>query len=476
MATEIIGRKTEQKMLMDCYHSTKAELVAVYGRRRVGKTFLVKSMFGDRFDYYVTGIYEGSKADELAQFHRQLLACSGIPYPVPGTWMEAFDQLKHYLGSLKKERIVVFIDEMPWLDTPRSEFVRAFDLFWNEWASSRDNLLCIICGSATTWMNDKVIGQKGGLHGRTTRRIKLSQFTLGETEQFLKSNGIRWNRHQIAECWMIMGGTPYYLDLLQNGWSLAQNIDFLFFRQDAELRNEYPLLLKSLFKDSIVYRKVIETLALHSKGLTRNELMAAVGKTGGGDFSTVLENLCNCDFIRSYTAYGKKERDTMYQLIDMFTLFHLRFLARGNGQDEQFWSHSIDSPARRNWSGHAFEILCLNHLAQIKEALGIRGILSNVYSWYLKADKEHSIPGGQIDLLIDRRDQVINICEAKFTLAPFTITPKYYQEMLDRMELFRQTTRTRSALHLTMISASGLQENEYSGAIQSLITLEDLFS
>ena len=475
MRTDIIGRETEIKLLEELYSSAKAELVAVYGRRRVGKTFLVRSLLGDRFDFYVTGKYQGSRKDELEIFHDRLLSCSGFPYPLPGSWKEAFAQLRHYIENLNKKRVVVFIDEMPWLDTPRSKFVSEFDSFWNDWASTQPKLMMVICGSATTWMNTHVINQKGGLHGRCTRKIKLSQFTLHETELFLKSKNINWNRHQIAECYMIMGGTPYYLDMLQKGWSVPQNIDFLFFRKDAELKSEYSILVDSLFKDSQVYRRVIALLARNSKGMTRREIMTSLGIGDGGTITDVLENMVNCDFLRDYVAFGKSERDTMYQLTDMYVLFYHRFMKNAGGIDEHFWTNSIDTPSRRSWSGYAFEQLCMNHIPQIKESLGIRGILSNVCSWYQPKDAAKGLPGGQIDMLIDRRDQVINVCEAKFSASPYVISKKYLDEMLSRMETFRAATKTRSALHLTMLVASGLAQNEYAGSVQSIVTLESLF-
>ncbi len=475
MRADIIGRETEIKLLDECYASGKAELAVVYGRRRIGKTFLVKSLFEDRFDFFVTGKYEGKIADELEVWNRKLVEYSHYPYTVPRSWNEAFAQLKHYICTLDKGRVVVFIDEMPWLDTAKSKFVSEFEYFWNDWASTRKNLLIIICGSATTWMNDNIISQKGGLHNRLTRKIKLSQFSLYETELFLKRKNIVWNRLQIAECYMIMGGTPYYLDLLQKGMSLAQNIDFLFFRKDAELSGEYNILLKSLFKNARLYRRIVELLAQHSKGMTRKEICEKLKTNDGGGLTEAIENLENCDFLRSYSSFGKKERDTMYQLTDMFILFHLKFVRNSGGTDEAFWSHSTDDPSRRNWTGYAFEQLCLNHIPQIKESLGIRGVLSNICSWYQRADKDKGVKGGQIDMLIERRDQVVNVCEMKFTLNPYVISGKYLKEMTERMESFRCATNTASALHLTMISAAGVADNEYSGAIQNIITLKDLF-
>ncbi|MBQ9077781.1 MAG: ATP-binding protein [Muribaculaceae bacterium] len=473
MAKHIIGRIQEQSILKNCYDSEKAELIAVYGRRRIGKTFLIKNFFKDKFDFYITGIYQGTKKEQLTFFNRQLCEYSQTPYPQVENWFDAFDQLKHYISSIKKERVVIFIDELPWLDTPRSRFTKAFELFWNSWASDQSKLKLIVCGSATTWMMSHLLGNKGGLHNRVTRRIKLSPFTLAEVEEFLKHNGIDWNRHQIAEAYMILGGTPYYLQMLQKGYSLSQNIDYLFFSENAELRDEYSILFKSLFNESSIYRSTVELLSRKAKGMTRAEMISALKLSEGGAFSEVLENLSNCDFIRKYTAFGKKERDVLYQLTDLFTLFFLRFVKNNNGGDEHLWTNMLDAPERRTWSGYSFEQLCLHHIPQIRQGLGISGIQSDVCSWTTPATENHR--GVQIDLLINRKDQIVNLCEMKYSTNEYEITKRYNDELQERKETFRKVTKTRKALHLTMVTTYGIKDNAYSGMIQSQITLDDLF-
>lgn len=473
MAASIIGRKQEQEILHNCYKSDKAELIAIYGRRRVGKTYLVKTYFKEKFDFYITGIYQGTKKEQLAFFNKQLCEYSQIPYPQVENWFDAFDQLKHYISNLKKDKIVIFIDELPWLDTPRSRFIKAFELFWNSWAADQPQIKLVVCGSATTWMISHLLGNKGGLHNRVTRRIKLAPFTLAETEAYLKSQQIVWNRYQIAEAYMILGGTPYYLQMLQKGYSLSQNIDYLFFSENAELRDEYGFLFRSLFNDSSIYRATVELLSKKAKGMTRAEMMKVLKLPEGGTFSEILENLCNCDFIRKYSAFGKKERDVLYQLTDLFTLFYLRFVKSSNGRDEHLWSNMIDSPERRTWCGYSFEQLCLHHITQIKMKLGISGIQSDVCSWFIPAEDRHK--GAQIDLLIDRKDQIINLCEMKYSTSEYEITKRYNDEMQERRELFRSQTKTKKALHLTMVTTYGVKENPYSGMIQSQVTMDDLF-
>jgi hypothetical protein len=471
MINEIIGREREIGILQSCTESDKAEFIAVYGRRRIGKTFLVKQFYGDHFDFYTSGIYQGSRRDQLALFNKQLNKYADSVYPLPNTWFEAFDQLEHYISNLKKDRVILFFDELPWMDVPRSKFLQALESFWNMFASTRKNLKLIVCGSATTWMMSKLIGNKGGLYNRLTCSIKLEAFTLRETETYLKHAGIDWPRGQIVDCYMTMGGTPYYLSMLKKNLSVYQNIDNLYFSIDAPLRSEYTFLFRSLFNDSNNYRNVVNLLAKHAQGMTRSEIRDALKMPDGGMLTEILNNLCSCDFVRRYSGFGKKERDVMYQLCDLYILFYLRFIAGTTHHDSHTWSNMIDNPTRRAWSGYAFEQVCFAHVNQLKQALGISGILSHVCSWRSNRLDSKS----QIDMVIDRRDQVINLCEMKYSMTPYEITKDYYRHLIERQEQFRSETRTRKALMLTMVSALGLKPNTYSSAIPKVITLDDLF-
>ena len=477
MIQKIIGRKEEQKMLQACLDSGKPEFVAVYGRRRIGKTFLIKQFFKEKFDFYITGAYKASKHDQLFNFKMTLENYSGKSRPMPKSWLEAFYQLHDYLSTLGDGRKVVFIDELPWFDTPRSNFISALELFWNQWASDQ-NIMLVVCGSATSWMINKLLGDKGGLHNRITHSIYLAPFTLGETEALLKENNIVFSRYQTVECYMILGGTPYYLSLLRPDLSLAQNVDKLFFSENAELKRELDFLFRSLFRDSKQYRKVVEVLSKKAKGMTRQELLSEARMQDNGKFTEILDDLCNCDFIRKYSSFQKKQRDVMYQLTDLFSLFYLRYVKNANGMDMNFWMDTVDSPSRRSWSGYAFEQVCLHHIRQIKKALGISGVQCEVCSWSIPQttlDNGTKQPGAQIDLVIDRRDQTINLCEMKFSVEPFEITPEYLKHIVERRELFRKTTSTRKALHLTFVTTYGLVKNAQYGMIQSEVTMDDLF-
>ncbi len=468
MADTIIGREAEQEILRQRIASDAPELIAIYGRRRIGKTFLVRQYFNDKFSFYCTGIYQGTKKEQLGAFNRQLEHYSGRKWEVAKEWFDAFAQLREYLESLSGNKpIVVFLDELPWMDTHRSRFIKAFEYFWNSWGATNKRLKLIVCGSATTWMRENMLSDKGGLYNRTTRSLYLAPFTLHETEQYLLSRGIRWNRYQIAECYMILGGTPLYLQMLERGLSLTQNIDNLFFAQNAPLVREYDFLFRSLFNEAVAHRQIIETLASKAVGMTRLELIAAARIEDSGLLTKALRNLTDCDFIRQYTAFGKSERGTVYQLTDLFSLFHLRYVKGYRGQDENHWQNMIDSPSRRAWSGYSFEQLCLHHIRQIKQKLGITGVQSDVCAW--KGE------GCQIDLLIDRRDQTINLCEMKFSQSEFEITRQYDEHLRNRVEVFRSTTKTRKALHQTFVTTYGVKQNMYSGNVQSEVRLDDLF-
>lgn len=469
----IIGRKEEQETLLSAVQSEYSELIAVYGRRRVGKTFLIRETFGYKFTFQHTGLAKGKTKDQLFSFAISLRDAGYDDAPIPSSWLEAFSLLSHFLKNSTDEKKIVFLDELPWMDTPRSNFISAFEHFWNGWASARKDIVLIVCGSATSWIINKVINDHGGLHNRVTQRIALQPFVLRECEMFVRSRGLEMNRHQIAECYMVLGGVPFYWSLLEKGLSLAQNIDKLFFAKNGKLRNEFNQLYASLFKTPGQYIDVVTVLGKKKTGLTREEILEATHKQSGGLLSKVLEELEYCGFVRKYNGYGKKAKSALYQLVDNYTLFYFKFIQQSENNDEHFWSASIDSPIHRVWSGLAFERLCLAHIQQIKAGLGITGVLSNVYSWRKEADENSG--GAQIDLLIDRNDQVVNICEMKYALSEFCITADDERNLRHKKSVFIESTNTRKAVHITMVTTYGVQKNSHFGIIQNEITLDDLF-
>ena len=470
----IIGRKEEQQILHSAAQSENSEFVAVYGRRRVGKTYLIRETFGYKFTFQHTGLAKGNTKEQLFSFAISLRDAGYDDCPIPKSWLEAFSLLSAYLKNSTDEKKIVFLDELPWMDTPRSNFISAFEHFWNSWASARKDIVLIICGSATSWIINKVINDHGGLHNRVTKQIALQPFTLKECEMFAKSRGLEMSRYQLAECYMVLGGIPYYWSLLEKGLSLAQNIDKIIFAKNGKLSNEFNQLYASLFKSPEQYIDIVTALGKKKVGMTREEIIAATDKYSNGALSKILDELEYCGFIRKYNGFDKKSKQAIYQLIDNYTLFYFKFIQQNENNDEHFWSASIDSAMHRAWSGLAFERLCMAHTQQIKAALGIAGVLSNVYSWRKEADEMSD--GAQIDLLIDRKDQVINLCEMKYSLSEYAIDAEYEQKLRNKKSAFINATNTRKAVHLTMVTTFGIKANAHSGIVQNEITLEDLFS
>lgn len=474
----IIGRDYEQHILQNICDEDEARLVAVYGRRRVGKTYLVKYFFDEKFDFFFTGSFETPMKVQLQLFRTALAQCSSRKWPIAKNWFEAFAQLKEYLQGLNKKHIVVFLDELPWMDTPKSNFLAAFTFFWNTWGSTRDGLKLIVCGSATSWMLDKILGDQGGLYGRSSRSIYIAPFNLSEVERFLKlRKGIVWNRYQILELYMILGGIPYYLDMLEKGLPFTQNIDNLFYRQGAPLRTEYDFLFRSLFKSAVMYRQVVEVLATKNKGLTLKDIKEEMRAGDSGSLSEVLDNLCKCDFIRKYSAYGKKEKGSIYQLTDLFSLYFLKFIGKQTGLDEHYWSN-IKESARNAWAGYAFEQVCLHHIGQIRQVLGIQGVLTNVCSWSSPKQTDNDgteWPGVQIDLLLCRSDHVINICEMKYCQSEYVVGGDYAEKLRRRNATFVHLTKTKDALHTILVTTYGLKGNLHSGSIYATVTMDGLF-
>lgn len=470
----MIGRIDEQRRLREAFESEYSEFVAVYGRRRVGKTFLVREQFHYKFTFQHTGLARKSTREQLQSFQLSLRRQGYTKAPLPGNWIEAFDMLKDLIEWSKDRRKVVFIDEMPWMDAPRSSFLPALENFWNSFASARKDVVLIACGSATSWIVRKLLKNKRGLHNRITYRIHLQPFTLNECEQYAKQRKLGMSRLQLMEGYMALGGIPYYWSLLDKSKSLAQNIDRLFFSKDGELKGEYYELYASLFNHPEKYVAVIETLGKKRSGLSREEIIKEGKLESNGKLSEILEDLENCGFIRKYNMIGMKSKGALYQLIDCYTLFYFRFIQNNNSNDEHFWSKSIGTGEYNSWCGLAFERLCLLHSRQIKTKLGISGIISSEYAWW--TDQKDGKRGAQIDLLIDRNDGVINLCEMKYTKVPFQIDASYEANLLNKRARFIEATQTRKAVHITMVSSQGLERNAYADEIQSEVSGGDLFA
>lgn len=477
---DIIGREKEIAELKRYYHSGRAEFVAVYGRRRVGKTFLINEVFHDDMVFHHTGLspYDRRRKvtlkDQLQNFYFSLIRNGMENIAPPKSWMEAFFLLERYLDTCDNgSRQVVFIDELPWMDTARSGFLTALEAFWNGWGNTKHNLLLVVCGSATSWMLDNLINNKGGLYGRLTGEIKLSPFTLKECEEFYRSRGIKMSRYNVAQAYMVMGGIPFYMNFFNPAFSLAQNIDALFFTRNAKLGDEFERLFNSVFDNAEDCMRIVELLGSRHAGFTRKVIAEKTGLNPNGDLTKMLKALMGSDFVVKYVPFGENKKEEHYKLVDSFCWFWLHFKKEKNIKQEDYWQKHLKESDIASWRGIAFEELCFQHIAQIKNALHIGGVSSEESSYIVKGDGEQD--GMQIDLLIDRADDVVNLCEMKFYKAPFTVTKSYAQTLSARLQAMEEDFPALT-FHLTYIGCSELVRNEYADLFTSCLTLDNLFS
>lgn len=476
MTTEalVVGREKEIETLRRLMDSPKSEFLAVYGRRRVGKTFLLREFFQYQFDFQIAGLANADTAQQLFNFYTALARQSTLLYEAPPVnWLVAFQRLIDHLELREPgKKKVVFFDEMPWLDTKGSDFVMALEHFWNSWASNRKDVLLIACGSAASWMMSTLINNPGGLHNRVTHKMKIEPFCLRETEQMLERKNCVLDRYQIIQLYMVLGGIPYYLDAVKPDMSATQNIQALLFNKTGLLVNEFFNLYRSLFKKHEIYEKVVEVLSTKRYGLRRSDITQLSGIASGGTLTKVLADLEESGFIRSYGSMDDKNKNTVYRLSDYYTAFYFQFLKDNAYKGENAWLNFLDHPAHRAWEGFTFEQICLDHVPQIKRALGIQGVLSKEAAW--KGGTEDR--SAQIDLLIDRRDQVINLCEAKFSLGVFEINKDYADKLRAKIQVFKTATQTRKSVFLTMITTYGIEKNKHAAAlVQNEVTMGDLF-
>lgn len=476
MIQKLIGRHAECEELRQCLSSDQAEFVIVYGRRRIGKTFLIEEFFNQTYAFKFVGGHRQSNKVQLQNFSKALQKYSHTKLPAFTDWTEAFDALTECLENIETDgKKVVFFDEMPWIDNIHSDFVSALEYFWNSWGASQDDLLFIATGSSTSWMVDKLIENQGGLHNRITTSIYLSPFTLKETEEYLRSRHCPWSRYDILQCYMLTGGVPYYLKLLNVRNSLAQNIDRLCFTPKGKLRLEFDELYNALFSNATSYLAVVKLLSEHKAGLTRNEIIEKSG-IEGTKVSRILKNLERSDFIAKRLQYGNVKRDAIYRLVDFYTLFYYKFLEHNDGLDDCWWTTNMSSPSVLAWMGLTFELICLQHHKQIKAALGIAGVATSVSTWRCPANKDKGLPGAQIDMVMERADRIIHLCEMKFSTGTYTLKKDYLDWFQKRLWLFKEVTGTTKAVVGTFVTTYGLTNPTYSHLVHSEVTMDDLFN
>lgn len=470
MSRIVIGRVYETQILTDSLTSHRSELVAVYGRRRVGKTYLVREFFGNRMTFSFTGLSAGNRADQIKNFMLKLGEADPAfrKEKLPADWLEAFSYLRTFLKGMKesKKKKVIFIDEFPWVDTHKSGFLAAFENFWNDYCTTRSDLVVVVCGSAASYMVKKIISNSKGLSKRITQTIKLKPFNLHETQSFFKYKGVRMEEYEILKMYMVIGGIAEYLEHVKPGESSVTAIDRLCFQEGAYLENEYNEVFKSLFSESSFHQKIMNVLANNKKeGITRDELLMELNISSGGRFSNSLEELILSGFVLKYDAYKNDMKTTLYRIYDEFCLFHLQFIIPFKGSK---WTHIFQKQAYKSWCGLAFETICLKHSEEVKKALNCNQIESKDYSW--KNTK------AQVDLVIDRDDQVVNLCEIKFYNDVFSMDSAYLQKLRNKENQFRVSTKTKKGISTAMLTTWGIEVNQYSQAIvTNSLTMNCLF-
>lgn len=483
---KIIGRLREQELLGDLIKSKKSEFIAVYGRRRVGKTYLIKNLMGSFpcVFFHVTGLQKGTSKDQLKEFAKQIgKTFYQSPSIIPQKrWDDTFEDLTEAINEIPKEKtIVLFFDEFPWMATPRSKILTALELYWNRYWVFDRRIKLIICGSATSWIINNIINNKGGLHNRVTRTIHLKPFSLYETESFLKEYKIHLNHRQILDLYTVLGGVPLYWSFVRKGRSAHQCIDELCFQSDGPLVKEFGRLFESLFEDPKPYTDLIRIIAKYRYGIVQTELIELSKLPNGGGTIDRLHQLEEAGFITGLVPYGHKDRGVYYVIDDEYSLFYLRWIEPNlkkiakKALNKGFWTSQSNQSTWKSWAGLAFESTCYKHIDHIRKALNIDpGASAGTWRYSPKAKEKQE--GAQIDLLFDRLDGAITLCEIKCSDNQFAIDKSYAQELLKKMEIFRKQTRTKKQLFMSMVTTMGLKPTMYSEEIiASQVTLEDLF-
>ena len=470
----IIGRKNEIKILNDSYNSDQSTFVAIYGRRRIGKTYLINELFQDKIYFRHAGIYNGSYKDQLISFANSLKNCGYKNVKEINNWFDAFEELKNFINLSNKKKKVIFIDEIAWMYTKNTEFLKVLENFYNEWASARHDIMLIICSSVTSWIVNNIIHSKGGLYNRVTDQIYIEPFTLKECDEYSNYKSLNLSKKQIIEAYMVIGGVPYYWNYIKKGESIPQFIDKCFFNTNAPLRNELKYIFTSLFQSPDIYLNIIEKLSKKKYGLTRKEIIDNDKIIDNGNLTQKIRDLINCGFIREYSPLEYKKKSIIYQLIDPFTIFHFHFLTK-KASDNNFWQNQLNTSSINTWKGLAFERICLLHYNSIKKALGISGVYSSVYSWSCKKDLDNGVFGSQIDMVIERNDNVINLIEIKYYDSKFLLSSSQLESINKKKHDFIELTHTKSSIHLSLISLNGIEENKNSKELQVILDSNDLF-
>lgn len=488
MVNKIIGRVKEIITLREAFESKRPEFIAIYGRRRIGKTYLINNFFSnqDCLYFHMVGTQNDRMSAQLEHFTKELSRVFYNDEPIQNakSWGEAFERLNKAIDlryRAQQQKVVIFFDELPWIATPKSKFLESLEYVWNRFWGDLPYIKLIICGSSASWIIKKIIHNKGGLYNRVTKTIILRPFLLNETKEYLESLECRYKPHQILEIYMALGGVPFYLKEIKKGSSAMQNINNICFRPDGLLFNEFNDIFKSLYNNAEEYIEIIRVAAKTRCGISRAELESKCKLSKkGGSFTDKLKSLEDAGFILSFLPFNHSHRGIFYKVIDEYSLFYLYWIEQEHKTllkieaDNNYWQNKYKTPAWHSWSGYAFESVCYKHLSNIRIVLDIP-YDSQASTWQYIA-KNSVENGAQIDLLFDRKDNVFTLCEIKYTDEPFVITKEYARNLLNKEDVFIKQTKTTKQIFIALISASGLKDNTNSESIiNGVVTAEDLF-
>ena len=441
---KIYGRDKQIQIFQELLNNKKPAFMAIYGRRRIGKTYLVTEFFKEQKCnfFHLTGVKKAKSSIQLENFKYALEATYKKSEAASFTnWNQAFVSLSKEIKKSKK-KTVLFFDEVPWLTGGKSDFLLALDHFWNHYLSSDPNVICIVCGSSASWIIKKIIKGRYGFHHRLTHKIHLHPFDLYETEGFLKLSGLDFGRQQIIELYFAIGGVAKYLTLLKPNLSVVENIQEIIFSKEGLLYDEFEDLYSAIFNKHENYVEIVKLLGQHHYGMTRDEIKKALGVSSGGSLTKWLEDLETADFITAISSYKKNRKEKIYLLTDEFSRFYLTWFAKGRRMPNEYWLQQKRTAKYKTWAGLAFEVLCVKHIDIIKSKLGITGI-QTTESFYKNENC-------QIDLLIEREDRCINICEMKYSISLDLNEVK--KELNFKKESFNKATNNKKQLLATLIT------------------------
>lgn len=483
---QLACREIECKVLDQFLTSEKAEFLAIYGRRRVGKTFLIRTYFEnqDVIFFDTTGEKNARLAIQIKHFTKQISTVfyNNAPLKPGKNWDESFELLTLAINSSNvSKKIVLFFDELPWMATKNSHILQSLDYYWNQHWSKNSRIKLIVCGSSASWIIDKIVNNKGGLHNRITRNILLEPFNLSKTKSFFRKTKLSITERHIVTLFMVMGGVPFYLSKIEKNLSAIQNIENLAFQHNSFFLNEFNNLFSSLFSDADIIVEMIRIIASYRYGILQDALLKKMGPLlqGKGGLEK-LHALEDAGFIMHFKSHWHKKRGIYYRVTDEYCLFYLYWIEPvkdtllKRNLTEGHWNKMTQQSSWHIWTGLAFESICYKHLPEITRALSLPGIaIPN--TWRYTPTQDHK-KGAQIDLLFDRDDDAITICEIKYTEKPFVITKAYAEQLQQKIAIFKEVTGTQKQIFIAMISANGVKENQYSSLLSTVLTMKDLFT